>query len=87
MNIITIISAAVFIGCCAFTSYRAKERPENYNNNKNVFKIIFCHNEGDPDILTTKIFHNKIYNIKRKAKDTSLNKLDKFPNFKKKDNS
>ena len=27
MNIITIISAAVFIGCCAFTSYRAKERP------------------------------------------------------------
>ena len=83
MNIITIISAAVFIGCCAFTLYRTNERPENYNNNKNVFKIIFCH----PDILTTKNLHNKIYNIKRKAKDTSLNKLDKFPNFKKKDNS
>lgn len=68
MNIITIISLCCFIGCCAFTLYRTNERPENYNNNKNVFKIIFCHNEGDPDILTTKIYTIKYIILKEKQR-------------------
>lgn len=68
MNIITIISGTLLIGCIGYTAYMSKEHPEQYNGETNPFKILFTKSENDPEIIFSKKAHDTLVHDKDKPK-------------------
>mgnify|MGYP000851974751 FL=1 len=68
MNVVTIISGTLLLGCIGYTAYKAKENPEQYNGETNPFKILFTKSKNDPEIIFSKKAHDALVHDKDKPK-------------------